>query len=232
VDGDQIPDLAIGRFPVRTSAELEAIINKTLLYAGKDYARTAIFAAGKRDVDSFSDHSDSFIASGFDGWALDRAYLDLMSVPDAKAALIAALNDGVALASFVGHSDATNWTFDPLFTAANAAALTNYDRPTVVTQYGCWNTYFVEPSYNTLAHRFLLSGNQGAAAVLGASTLTKSTSEAALGDLVMPRIVTPGMTMGDAILQAKHQLAATRPDLPDVLLGWTLLGDPTLIIEP
>ena len=150
---------------------------------------------------------------------------------EAKSALVQALNQGVALASFIGHSSLDRWTFDGLFHANDAAALTNYGRPTVVTQWGCWNTYHVYPAYNTLAHKFLLSGDQGAAAVLGASTLTEAFHESLLSRLVMDRLAQPGMTLGVAIQEAKDELAATHPGLADVLLGWTLLGDPALMIE-
>jgi hypothetical protein len=40
------------------------------------------------------------------------------------------------------------------------------------------------------------------------------------------------MTIGQAIQDAKAQLATYRPGYLDVLLGWTLLGDPALVIEP
>ncbi|MCB0251752.1 MAG: hypothetical protein KDI07_24500, partial [Anaerolineae bacterium] len=111
-------------------------------------------------------------------------------------------------------------------------ALTNTDRPTVVTQWGCWNTYHVQPDYNTLGHTLLLSGDRGAAAVLGAATLTRASSDRALGQLVTPRLAQPGVSIGVAVQDAKATLATTQPDMTDVLLGWTLLGDPALIITP
>ena len=41
-DNDGVPDLAIGRFPVRTTAELDTLVAKTLAYAAKSYGRTAV----------------------------------------------------------------------------------------------------------------------------------------------------------------------------------------------
>jgi hypothetical protein len=38
--------------------------------------------------------------------------------------------------------------------------------------------------------------------------------------------------MGQAIRQAKSELAAEHPDMADLFLGWTLLGDPTLMVQP
>jgi hypothetical protein len=133
---------------------------------------------------------------------------------------------------FVGHSDTDRWTYQGLFSSADAKALTNHGRPTVVMQWGCWNAYTVSPEYDSLGQVLLLSGTNGAAAVLGAATLSYDRSERALGDLLTPRMMKPGMTLGAALQAAKAELAATRPQMRDVLLGWTLLGDPALVIEP
>jgi hypothetical protein len=153
-------------------------------------------------------------------------------VAAARQQLIAAMNDGTALVNFTGHSGPTSWTFSNLFNTANAAALTNAGRPFVVVQWGCWNTYYVDPVNNHLVQSFLFSGEQGAAAVLGASTLTDSQSEKLLGEYLAPRLTTPGKPIGLALQEAKDELAQSSPELMDVLLGWTLMGDPALVIEP
>ncbi|MCO5199936.1 MAG: C25 family cysteine peptidase, partial [Anaerolineae bacterium] len=103
--------------------------------------------------------------------------------------------------------------------------------PTVVTQWGCWNTYHVDPAYNTLAHTFMLNEGGGAAAVLGAATLTQASSDSLLGMRILPQITMPGQPLGTGIQAAKDDLALTYADLADVLLGWTLLGDPALVVE-
>ena len=163
----------------------------------------------------------------------DQLFLDTMEVNAAKGTLTAAINAGKALTSFVGHSSASNWTHAGLFSGTEVKALTNSGAPTVVTQWGCWNSYYVRPDYNTMAHAFLVSGDTGAAAVMGATALTLASSEQTLGEHMMPRLAAPGMTLGQAMLEAKQQAAAGSGDqLKDVLYGWTLLGDPTLVIDP
>lgn len=232
IDGDLVPDVALGRFPVRTAAELETLVNKTLAYDSKDYGRTAVFAAdASSDMTWFKQDSEAFVAGLPDGWTAERAYLDDLGVAGARAVLINAMNRGTALTSFVGHSSYDRWTFSGLFLSSDAAALTNAGRPTVVSQWGCWNTYFVSPTFNTMGHRLMLSGDRGAVVVMGASTLTGSSSEAVLGQHMMPLLVQPGMTIGEAMQQAKAEMAAVSKAQRDVLLGWTILGDPTLVID-
>ncbi len=73
LNGDNVPDLAIGRFPVRTTAELTMMVNKTLAYAGKIYGRTAVFASDLNDgIVSFKDISNSLAASLPAGWSVAK----------------------------------------------------------------------------------------------------------------------------------------------------------------
>ncbi|HQR65807.1 MAG TPA: C25 family cysteine peptidase [Thermoanaerobaculia bacterium] len=231
VDGDGVPDLALGRLPVRTTGELDTVVNKILAFDGR---RTgAVFAADAADAGySFEKVSDELAAFVPVAWPVTSAHIDDLGAPAARAALIGALNAGVPFASYVGHSGFTEWSFSSLFTAADAAALTNAGSPAVVTQWGCWNTYYVEPHADTLAHKLLLAGPQGAAAVLGPTTLSDSGSEAALARLLLPLVFQRNLPLGLALTEAKKQLAATQPQAIDVLRGWTLLGDPALVVAP
>ena len=96
-DGDRVPDVAIGRFPVRTAAELDALIAKTWDYAGKDYNGTAIMAADlfdQRAKMSFKFHSDQILEKLGGDWTAQKAYLDDISLADARSRLLASLNAG------------------------------------------------------------------------------------------------------------------------------------------
>ena len=234
LNGDNVPDMAIGRLPVRSTAELSMMIAKTLAYASKPYAKTGLFVSDTNDgIVSYKAVSNSMAANLPAGWAVQNIHLDDTSVANAKTALVASMNSGTnALVNFTGHSGPQTWTLGSLFGNADAAALTNLGKPFVVVQWGCWNTYYVDPVYNYLVQKFLLSGNQGAAAVLGGTTLVDSTSEQLLGNLLSQRLALPGETLGQAMRDAKLELAKTHPELVDVMLGWSLMGDPALVVQP
>lgn len=234
IDGDSIPDIAVGRMPVRTVEELEQLLAKTFEYEAKDYPRSVIAAADKLDARarvSFVRDSEDFLSSLPADWSTQRAYIDTLGLTGARQRLLGGIETGAALTSFVGHSGPSVWTFSGLFSSTDAENLTNSGRPTVVLQWGCWNTYYVEPAVDTLGHTLLL-GDHGAAAVLGASTLVDSASARALARFLAARIGQPGKRLGDALIEAKQALGASEPDRLDVLLGWTLLGDPTLVVDP
>ncbi len=233
VDGDLVPDLAVGRWPVRTVEELEAVIDKTLAYRADSLS--AILAADRQDGPSgysFADASEVMGSLLGSDWTLDRVYLDKMALSEARSELIGGMSGGPAVTSYFGHSSLTVWSFSGLFRSSDVELLGNYGQPTVVTQWGCWNTYHVLPTYETLGNRLLLEPDTGAAAVLGASTLTQATSERRLGRRVFERLAVPGVRLGQAVAEAKQDLATTEPHRLDVLLGWTMLGDPTLPVIP
>ncbi len=236
LDYDRVPDLAIGRFPVRTVEELEEVIAKTLTFEQIYYRRTTLVATdadNSAEAISFREAGDQLTSELSAGWEVRRADIDHLGVDGARSALIQAIEQGTALTQYFGHSGPTLWSFHRLFDTTDASALTNDGYPTTILQWGCWNTYYVAPENNTMAHRLLLSGAQGAAAVLGAATLTTSQSDLALGRHFLPLVTQPGLTVGEALTAAKQALDAEAPGaFMDVIVGWTLLGDPALVIDP
>jgi len=127
------------------------------------------------------------------------------------------------MAAYFGHSSTDRWSLMSMLSGSDVSTLTNFDAPTVVTQWGCWNTFYVSPDYSSMAHEFLLSGDQGAVTVMGASSFTQADAEKRMAGFLFANLKS-GMTIGDAVLQAKQQIAAETPNQVDVLLGWTVLG--------
>ncbi len=226
IDKNLVPDLPIGRLPVRTNAELQIMINKSINYASRSYGKTAVFATDREE--SFDVFSEQMIDTIPQNWQIETAYINDLELAGAHSALVNSINNGVSLTNFFGHSSPGRWSFERLLDTSDVNALNNNNQPTLVNQFGCWNTYYVMPQYNTMAHLFLQSDGKGAVAVMGASTLTESFHESMLGNILLPKLTSANTTIGDAILQAKQELSVNHPDYLDVILGWTLLGDPLL----
>jgi hypothetical protein len=237
VDDDGVPEVPVGRFPVRSLADLQQMIAKTLAYETKDYGRSFLAASDAYDHAngiSFRSDTDAMlagIAGVASGWRVERADVDTLGVNGARQKLIGEINQGVAAAQYFGHSGPSVWSFDWLFSSDDANALTNAGRPSVVFQWGCWNTYYVWPTEDTLGHRLMLSGDRGAAATLGATTLSEYESDRQLALQFLPRVFQPGVSIGEALVAAKRAVSGY-PRIYDVLAGWTILGDPALVIEP
>jgi len=233
LDDDNVPDLPIGRLPVRTVGQLTSLLNKRNTYLARDYMGKILLVADDYDEVqqyNFSADADEIEADFLQGFEVSKAYVDELGVIQARAAVVNGIQQGQSLTAFFGHSSTNQWSFDGLFAGPDAANLSNVDRPTMVTQWGCWNTYYVSPNEDSMGQRFMVEGDQGAVAVMGASTLTNANAERELARLVFARIAN-GERIGDAVTNAKQVYAQTNPNDLDVLLGWTLLGLPDLTVN-
>jgi len=232
-DDDNVPDMPIGRLPVRTMQELAATIDKREDYLNRTYRRDAVFAAdafNELEQYSFMLDAQTNRQNFFSDWNVTTAYVDELGVRNARSTISQSINKGVSLTSFFGHSSISQWSFDGLFNGFDIENLQNEGRPTIVTQWGCWNTYHVNPNVDSMGHRFMVQGDRGAVSVMGATTLTSAHNERALAELIFAGI-SEGKSLGVAITDAKVEFALSRPDAVDVLLGWTLLGMPELTMR-
>lgn len=232
LNNDGRPDLPIGRLPVKTAEDMATLTQKTLAFAAKSYGRTALFAEGANDsMMKFSEAGQDFAARLPSAWQVGHASVDALGRAATHNAIIGGFNAGTSLITFIGHSGPTSWDDLDLFHTSDARALTNAGKPAVVVQWGCWNTYFVEPQYQTMGDALLLEGDRGAAAVLGATALTRIPSNEALGQALTARLGQNGATLGGALQTAKDDVAATQPGYTDAFQAWTLLGDPLLNVD-
>ena len=233
VDDDGLPELAVGRLPVRTVEELEILIGKILDYRQNTPPGVALFASDALDIGaglSFSDISSDLAGYLGPDWSVAHADIDELGLEAARAELLSRVESGVSLTHYFGHSGPTLWSFLQLFTTDDAAQLANQGLPSIFAQWGCWNTYYVTPTYDTMGHELLLGGDRGGAAVLGAATLTEPESDLGLAREILPLLGERGWTIGGALTEAKRRLGQEHPEMVDIILGWTLLGDPAMAV--
>ncbi|MFT5274679.1 MAG: hypothetical protein ACI9J2_001209 [Saprospiraceae bacterium] len=209
VTGDDVPDLNISRLPVQTNSELNSLLDKRAAYLARTYAGTAIFAAdvySEAEQVSFSSDIDAAINDHFSDWSVAKAYIDDMEIADARDCITDEINGGVSLFVYNGQSSNDRLSFFNLFSGDDAASISNIGQPTVVTQWGCWNTYNVEPTEISMSDLFLLEGNRGAVSVVGSSTLTDANAERIMSDLFYAELST-GKTLEQALLDSKRKFA-------------------------
>ena len=233
IDDDNVPDMVIARLPVRSAGELSAMLAKRNAYLNRSYQDKALFAAdvtSELDQFDFAANSEALINAHFGGWNITRAYLDELPVAQANQRVANAINNGLSLTVYSGHSSYDQLSFEGLFNGEDAAGLNNAGSPTIITQWGCWNTYNVNPETESMSHQFLLDGEHGAAAVLGSSVVAKATAEQDLADMFYAELV-KGKSLGQALLDAKQAYAAEKGGDLDILLGITEMGFPHLTVN-
>lgn len=231
LDDDGVPDIAVGRLPVRSAAELALVIGKILAAEAPVSGRSAVLASGASDSgNSFPGLSETFAAELPGTWTFTRADVDSLGVAGARNVLLQGWASNPDLVGFVGHSAPGQWTFDPLITVNDLATLAGTTAVPAVLQWGCWNTYFVSPNANSLGQALLLQGTQGSAAVFGSASLTDIANHSALASEFYSGL-SSGVRLGDALLQARKTLAAAGRRAIETQAGGNLLGDPAMILR-
>lgn len=242
VNDDGVPDIAIGRIGARTKTEVGYVVNKIKAYQQREgYAGRLLMATDKDDLGSgvnFTADAQDLINAMPSDWrgALRedfRAFPEVDGHQVAHDKVIDVMNAGVSVVQYIGHSSQYTWAFTtpPMLSVTEIPGLTNVGRPAVVTQWGCWNTYYVDPQGYTMGDRFMLGGEHGAVSVLGASSLTTAAGERGLGIELNKRLFANGVTIGDALIASKKALAE-RATHRDIQLAWQILGDPAIVINP
>lgn len=242
VDDDGRPDVAVGRLPARTAAELQALITKVLEPLPAN-AYTGLFASERANpaegIDYAARVTDWVTALG-PAWQAGMSRLSLDDYPANAAGTTAArnqfisqINQGRNWVAYYGHASPATWSREALLDADFLPGLlSNAGKSPVVTEFGCWGGYFVEPTYTTLNHAWLLNQGRGARAMIASSSLTEALSDQAIAAALVPQFSIPGIRLGDALLNAQGALHSTRSEMKDVIYGMSLFGDPTARLTP
>jgi len=236
---DGVPDHSIGRWPVRTVAELQTIIDKTLQYQQNLAARRSVMLVADltdEEFPAFSSQTDRVAeklatpGTPPQPWTdVTRVYADdFPSMAATQQALIDGFGAGQALTLYSGHGSTSGWSFDGLLDWEAAQSLDNTGQPTLIGTMSCYTTYFVAPGTDNIGHQLLMSGDRGAALIHGAATLSGfSQNEALLGRAVDAMV--SGQSVGEGVVTARQALGRS---YYDVITNWSVLGDPSLAIEP
>ena len=242
-DEQDIPQMAIGRWPVRTLDGLEAVVNKTLSWksSGQSASHTALFIADKESGTLNLAKQMDFIADKFaigQKWSdITRVYLDnhidqnsdnmRAAVVSARESIRESLDRGPSITSYSGHSAPSTWSYDGLLKQSEIASIQNYEKPTMALPLACYTTYADSPSVNTMAHQLLAEGENGAVAVYGATLFSSYAENGMITSKVIDYLF-DGKTIGEAVLNAKKALGES---YRDTILNGSLLGDVTLKLE-
>jgi len=216
VDGDDpVPDLAIGRFPVKTEGELKWIVDKTINYESNsvkgDWANRALIVTGS--VEELYD-----IAEEAADRMLKPAGFDVKWVKSWKG-IVFEINRGCLIVEYAGHGWEDGWE---QFKTSSISALNNKGMYPVISSLSCSTAKFDAPQ-DSFAEVMVKAREKGAVAFLGASrTAYISDFGFSLSKAISQEHI---FKTGDILLYAKMNLISDSPDDLDL---YNLLGDPAL----
>jgi len=236
-DGDGAPEYALGRIPVRTVEELRRAISAIVARGNTPAQRYFGSAGGSAANETFDLHSRTLLSYLRQGQPVNYGSVDEVGLAGARLRVTEALTGTADWINYLGHSSPNRWAAQNLLDTSQLAGITRSGLPAIISQWGCWNNYFVLPSQDTMSHALMLRPNRLAAAVIGSTSLAEDASHLALGirlfDLIEDgrfddEASQPVQTLGEALQAAKRRLASTAPEHMESNWSITLFGDPAM----
>jgi hypothetical protein len=233
-DGDELPDMAIGRIPVVNPEELDGVIDKTMAFTAAPpvgpWRRNLLFIANESV--GFQRRSDAIAQTYSErGYVSEKIYPH-PSEPANEAhtrRIIEQFDDGVYAVHFIGHGGRYIWRTGPpdlaknhdLFTLDHLDALAPNARLPVVLSLTCYSAPFDHPTADSIGEKLMRIPDKGAIAVFAASW--RNSPSPVMGEKLLEELTTPGVTIGEAVMRAKHEFRSQI-----LVQTYNLLGDPAV----
>ncbi len=233
LDGDDgVPEIALGRLPALTGAELAAYVAKLAAWessTGGWKRRTAWVADNIDKGGEFVGDSEVLIALLPPALDTERIYIDQLGEAAARAEVLDTFADGVLLVSYLGHGGLDRLADEGLLLTTDVPALGNQERAPVVTAFTCSVGRFDFPGFDTLAETLVMHDAGGAVALWAPTGLAFNAEGVILGrDFLRLTLDHSGQTLGEAVGQTLGAyLTAGEPDLYIPYI-YTLIGDPAI----
>lgn len=222
VNEDGLPEMAVGRLPVRTPEEAATMISKIINYeqSGGGRRREVLLVADNNDIFDFEAASTRLNALLPANMTVHEVFRGRTDVETARREILAKINQGQLIVNYVGHGSVEVWAGEGLLTAEDAETLGNIDLPFFVSM-TCLNGLFHNVFTDSLAEA-LMKAERGAVAVWAPSGATVPGGQTGMNQELF-RLLFSGksITIGEAIRAAKAAASDS-----DVRRTWILFGDP------
>lgn len=246
---DVLPDLYIGRFPVRTAQEAATMVEKTTIYAttvpDNNWNESLLFVADDPEgTENFPLISDQIIDTYIsDPYTAEKIYY-LGNYPDASSVrngIVNAINLGKLIVHYNGHGAIPFWASPALFKLEDLPRLTNQDKLPFMLPMTCAEGYFVKPysptvDSSSLGESIVRMSGGGAIASWSATGYGYTPGHVLFEQSIFTDLFENNLTeLGILTTNAKYYLYSQTTLFKDMIETYTLFGDPALdlrIIQP
>ncbi len=239
---DFLPDLHLGRLPIKTVSEAYMVVDKIINYesnsATDEWNSSIRFIADNSDsAGNFANLSDSIINSYLPTpYNSQKIYYKLThpTIDSVKSAINNGFNQGSLLINYIGHSAYHYWASENFLNLGEVDLLNNSTRLPFIVPMTCMEGYYIYPSpsgqnRSSLGEYIVKSSPNGAIAswsptgfgvATGHDLLNKGLFDAIFKDDVI--------ALGPATTQAKLNLYTNSYSNLELLDTYILFGDPAL----
>ncbi|WP_341838658.1 type IX secretion system sortase PorU [Chitinophaga pollutisoli] len=243
-------DVAVGRLPVTTTEESEAVVNKIIRYESPRtfgaWRQELTFAADDEDGNLHFEDAEmvaEMVAEETPGFHIQKIYLDAFPqvssssgsrYPAVNDAIRQRMNAGNLIWNYSGHGSALRLAEEAVLSEASAAEWENSDRPPLLITATCDFGPYDQPEISPLGGQLLLRETGGAIALLTTTRAVLAASNKVMNANYFREALRPNASgkmplLGEGAMRAKN---ATYAQSGDVVNNrkFQLLGDPAMAI--
>ena len=238
LDGnDELPEIHIGRLPVKETQELENVIAKIISYETEppsgDWSNRLLFIGGNDQV--FRTQGNSLVRTTPARFESKKLFtfkdtnLDFDPYHGSTTDFLDYYDKGCALISFHGHGGGAIWADNGLLRLDDVDRMYSQGKLPFILSMTCFTGSFESPSTGSLADALLFTENDGVVGFLGASGVGWTWNDYYLQSEILKYLYThPTETMGDIVDAGKinYYLSYQTDQNFSQVNQYHLLGDP------
>lgn len=236
---DEVPDLFIGRLPVRNAQELSAVVNKILTFERTSpmdaWRNRLLLIGGTGSV--FRQQSEAILTALIPpSFAVERLYTDAGARTGpfygGTDQLVAHWTQGLAYINFLGHGGGAVWSDNSLLRLEDVSRLPSSIRYPIISSMTCFTASFEDPFRRSLGEELVVAPNKGAVAVFGASGVGWLYNDYYLVREFIDALLQAesDTRLGEVVAEAKTRYLSAYPGSLNysMVSQYNLLGDPAL----
>ncbi len=235
-------DIAIGRIPVTTGEQAQAVVDKTIQYMRNEtpgaWKNQLCFLGDDEDNNTHMEQANGvadLVASGHRAYYINKIMLDAyqqevnasgQSYPLAKNQFNNLIRRGLLYINYMGHANVNGWTGEGILKTNEIPGWTNQYLPLVSAGTCEFSRY--DREFVCGAEELLLNARGGA---IGCFSATRSVYPApnyslmrSFAEHLFANADVPGATIGDAVMQAKNAVTTDAANK----LSYVYFGDPAV----
>ena len=238
------PDVAVGRFPVRTQEEATILVDKTLDYAANSHAgawQNVICMMGDDGNNNThmatADKVATLVETEHPSYRINKIYWDAYkressatgySYPDVTRLIKQQMTNGALMMNYSGHGAAYALSHELVMKLDDFSSSVSDALPLWITA-SCDIMPF-DGQEDNIGETVMLNKQGGGIAFFGTTRTVYATYNEQMNLTFTDYVLRPGYAIGEAVRQAKCDLVSEGRDTSPNKLQYTLLGDPALCL--
>jgi hypothetical protein len=246
----ELMDVSVGRLPVKSTVEAEAMVNKIIAYSTpsaasvsaesnlSDWRNIVAFVGDDQDNNTHFSQSESLavgVRAEYPVYNIDKIYLDAYKqistpggqrYPDARTAIVNRVQRGALLMTYIGHGGELGWGHERVLEVEDINGWTNFKHMPAFLTATCEFSRPDDPGRTSAGELVILNPNGGGICLFTTTRLAFSGSNFSLAQRFFDHFFQP---INGAMPTCGEVFEQTKIDYNDrYTRNFVLLGDPAV----